>query len=474
MSADDAKKLQSLQSVDQPKEFEFCKKKIQERNLPMKLASVEHLLGGSKIIFYFLAEGRVDFRELVKDLAQEYHTRIEMRQIGVRDEARLLADYEHCGRELCCKTFIKNLEPVTMKMAKNQKATLDPTKISGRCGRLMCCLRFEDSVYEDLRSGLPGMGVRVATAEGEGEVVAQDAGAEARSRSRSRTSGRWSCLWRRSRPSARAKPPGRRRNRGRSPRRTGRAEWSSAASRKERRAMPHPPARRARMSRPSFYLTTPIYYVTDPPHIGTSYTTIAADILARYKRQCGYDVHFLTGTDEHGLKVQRAAQAKGIAPRELADQRRRRAITARGSGWKSRTTISSGPRRSATSASSSSSSSAGANPATCTWDKYDGWYCVSCESFLKETEEAAPKCPDCGRPAEWNSEASYFFRLSRYQDRLLKLYEEQPDFVRPAARDERTSRARRRRNPRPERHPHDARMGRPAPVRPGAPLLRLD
>ena len=161
--------------MDQPKEFEFCKKKIQERNLPMKLASVEHLLGGSKIIFYFLAEGRVDFRELVKDLAQEYHTRIEMRQIGVRDEARLLADYEHCGRELCCKTFIKNLEPVTMKMAKNQKATLDPTKISGRCGRLMCCLRFEDSVYEDMKSGLPGMGVLVATPEGEGEVVAQDA-----------------------------------------------------------------------------------------------------------------------------------------------------------------------------------------------------------------------------------------------------------------------------------------------------------
>jgi cell fate regulator YaaT (PSP1 superfamily) len=133
------------------------------------------LLGGSKIIFYFLAEGRVDFRELVKDLAQEYHTRIEMRQIGVRDEARLLADYEHCGRELCCKTFIKNLEPVTMKMAKNQKATLDPTKISGRCGRLMCCLRFEDSVYEDMKSGLPGLGVLVATPEGEGEVVAQDA-----------------------------------------------------------------------------------------------------------------------------------------------------------------------------------------------------------------------------------------------------------------------------------------------------------
>ncbi len=174
MNADDLKKLEQINDVEQPREFDFCKKKIQERRLPMKLVSVEHLLGGSKIIFYFLAEGRVDFRELVKDLAQEYHTRIEMRQIGVRDEARLLADYEHCGRELCCKTFIKNLEPVTMKMAKNQKATLDPTKISGRCGRLMCCLRYEDRTYEDLRSRLPEVGSRVAVKRGEGDVVNLD------------------------------------------------------------------------------------------------------------------------------------------------------------------------------------------------------------------------------------------------------------------------------------------------------------
>lgn len=174
MTGDDAKKLNTIQEVEEPKEFEFCKKRIQERDLPMNLASVEHLFGETKVIFYFLAAGRVDFRELVKDLAQEYHTRIEMRQIGVRDEARLLADFEHCGRELCCKTFIKNLEPVTMKMAKNQKATLDPSKISGRCGRLMCCLRFEDETYEELKLNLPRRGTRVSTPEGEGEVVGQD------------------------------------------------------------------------------------------------------------------------------------------------------------------------------------------------------------------------------------------------------------------------------------------------------------
>ncbi len=174
MNAEDLKKAEQIEDVEEPKEFEECRKRIQAHDLPMKLVSVEHLFGGTKIIFYFLAEGRVDFRDLVRDLAQEYHTRIEMRQIGVRDEARLLADFEHCGRELCCKTFIKNLEPVTMKMAKNQKATLDPSKISGRCGRLMCCLRFEDKTYEELKRNLPRRGTCVKTPEGPGEVVGSE------------------------------------------------------------------------------------------------------------------------------------------------------------------------------------------------------------------------------------------------------------------------------------------------------------
>ena len=174
MTADDLEKERGVHEQEEPAEFRFCQKRIRERELPMKLASVEHLFGGNKIIFYFLADGRVDFRELVKDLAQEYQTRIEMRQIGVRDEARLLADFEHCGRELCCRTFLRSLEPVTMKMAKNQKATLDPNKISGRCGRLMCCLRFEDRVYDDLRSQLPRKGTRVKTPSGVGTVLSQD------------------------------------------------------------------------------------------------------------------------------------------------------------------------------------------------------------------------------------------------------------------------------------------------------------
>jgi len=171
---DDKEKQKKITDEMIPVEFKFCQKKIKEHKLLMKLASVEHLFGTKKIIFYFLANGRVDFRELVKDLAKEYQARIEMKQIGVRDEARLLADYEHCGRELCCRSFLKNLEPVTMKMAKNQKATLDPSKISGRCGRLMCCLRYEDKVYEDLKHLLPRKGSIVKTAKGVGEVINYD------------------------------------------------------------------------------------------------------------------------------------------------------------------------------------------------------------------------------------------------------------------------------------------------------------
>lgn len=155
-------------------ELRHCRLKIREHNLPMKLVNVEHPAGGDKIIFYFIADGRVDFRELVKDLAHEYHTRIELKQIGVRDEARLLADHDHCGREICCRSWMRHLEPVTMKMAKAQKATLDPAKISGRCGRLMCCLRFEDSVYEELKKDLPRKGQQVVTAEGTSEVINYD------------------------------------------------------------------------------------------------------------------------------------------------------------------------------------------------------------------------------------------------------------------------------------------------------------
>ena len=151
-----------------------CQRFVGQRRLQMELVDVEHLFGGERIVFYFLAEKRVDFRELVKDLAREYRTRIEMRQIGVRDEAKLLADYGDCGKPVCCNTHMTAMPPVSMRMAKLQKSTLDPSKISGRCGRLKCCLRFEQDVYEEFQAQLPAVGSRVLTRKGQGRVLAQE------------------------------------------------------------------------------------------------------------------------------------------------------------------------------------------------------------------------------------------------------------------------------------------------------------
>jgi cell fate regulator YaaT (PSP1 superfamily) len=160
--------------AQEEKELETCSKFVAQRKLQMELVDVEHLFGGERIIFYFLAEKRVDFRELVKDLARTYQTRIEMRQIGVRDEAKLLADYGDCGKPVCCNTHMSVMPPVSMRMAKLQKSTLDPSKISGRCGRLKCCLRFEQDVYEEFQKELPPVGARVLTQKGQGKVLAQE------------------------------------------------------------------------------------------------------------------------------------------------------------------------------------------------------------------------------------------------------------------------------------------------------------
>ncbi len=152
-------------------EIDVCKKLIKELNLPMRIVDAEHILGGERIIYYFKADSRVDFRELVKRLAREYQTRIEMRQIGSRDEAKLLGDVESCGQQCCCQRFLKALKPVNMRMAKVQKATLDPSKISGYCGRLKCCLRYEDETYSALKRRLPRRNTIVKTPKGQGKVI---------------------------------------------------------------------------------------------------------------------------------------------------------------------------------------------------------------------------------------------------------------------------------------------------------------
>lgn len=152
-------------------ETEYCKKFVKQMALPMKIIDAEHVFGGERIIFYFMSNSRVDFRELVKILAQEYQTRIEMRQVGSRDEAKLLGDIESCGQQCCCQRFLKLLKPVNMRMAKMQKATLDPAKISGYCGRLKCCLRYEDETYIELKKRLPRRNTLVKTEKGQGRVV---------------------------------------------------------------------------------------------------------------------------------------------------------------------------------------------------------------------------------------------------------------------------------------------------------------
>ncbi len=159
-----------IQSTSREKR-EYCQQLADARKLPLKIVECECPIGGERIVYYFTAAERVDFRGLVKDLAKEYRTRIEMRQVGARDEARLLADFETCGQEVCCRVFLKTLKPISMRMAKLQKSTLDPTQVSGRCGRLKCCLRYEHVGYEELDKKLPRTGTRLDTEYGEGTVI---------------------------------------------------------------------------------------------------------------------------------------------------------------------------------------------------------------------------------------------------------------------------------------------------------------
>lgn len=151
--------------------FEVCLDKINEHNLDMKLVDVEYTFDRNKVLFYFTADGRIDFRELVKDLAAIFRTRIELRQIGVRDEAKMLGGIGPCGRILCCSSFLGDFEPVSIKMAKDQSLSLNPTKISGLCGRLMCCLKYENDHYENAKQELPDIGKAIETVHGSGRVI---------------------------------------------------------------------------------------------------------------------------------------------------------------------------------------------------------------------------------------------------------------------------------------------------------------
>lgn len=154
--------------------FAYCYQRVKERDIPMSLAAVERRFDGSKVVVYFTADGRVDFRELVKDLVSRFGIRIEMRQIGVRHQAKMVGGIGTCGRVLCCSNFMTNFDPITIKMAKKQNLSLNPSKISGMCGRLMCCLTFEHVFYEEAKKNLPKIGKKIKIPQGEGKVIRQN------------------------------------------------------------------------------------------------------------------------------------------------------------------------------------------------------------------------------------------------------------------------------------------------------------
>ncbi len=172
-TAEDSRKRDQLRQTER-QDFTECQRFINERHMQMELVDVERLFSNERLIVYYVSEKRIDFRDLVKAMAGYFKIRVEMRQVGIRDEAKLLADYGDCGKPVCCNTHLREMPPVTMKMAKLQKATLDPSKISGRCGRLKCCLRYEYETYEELQRELPPVGATVITKAGQGRVLAQE------------------------------------------------------------------------------------------------------------------------------------------------------------------------------------------------------------------------------------------------------------------------------------------------------------
>lgn len=171
VATEDDIRVHEENQLKKKKAFEVCVEKIKDHELEMKLIDVEYTFDNNKVIFYFTSDGRVDFRELVKDLASVFRTRIELRQIGVRDEAKMINGIGSCGRRLCCANWLGDFEPVSIKMAKDQNLSLNPTKISGICGRLMCCLKYEHEVYLDLKKGMPHDGETVKTPDGKAVVI---------------------------------------------------------------------------------------------------------------------------------------------------------------------------------------------------------------------------------------------------------------------------------------------------------------
>ncbi len=341
----------------------FCRERILARSLAHETDRGADRPGLQQGHVLLHRRGRVDFRELVKDLVQHLRTRVELRQIGVRDEAKVLGSAGACGRPVCCHSFLQGFAPVSIRMAKDQNLALNPGKLSGICGRLKCCLAYEHCLYAELKHGLPKLGGHVMTSRGAGVIRGQDVLAQTvlvgletggqvtlqvtevtprprpenpgRTQEPDRAAGRpASPAPSENRASAKKSDReagsggGRRRRPGESTRTpSGTGRGPGAGTRQPGRSLtprgagaPAPREPGARMSEERFYLTTPIYYVNAPPHSGHAYTTIVADTVSRYHRLAGHRVYFLTGTDEHGDKIAQAAARAGETPQAYADR----------------------------------------------------------------------------------------------------------------------------------------------------------
>ncbi|MFW0883825.1 methionine--tRNA ligase [Candidatus Acidulodesulfobacterium sp. H_13] len=331
--------------------FGFCKKNIESLKLSMKLLRIKFLPVENKLVFYYSAEERVDFRELVKILASKFHLRIEMRQINIRDECRVLGGIGICGRICCCGTVVSEMNAITSATTKIQCQST--SKYVGYCGRLLCCLSFDSiGVSEDIcenENNTPGVSHKDCPAS---------------------------------------------------------------------------------HSEDYFYVTTPIYYANDKPHMGHAYSTVIADSAARFKRLSGYKVFFMTGTDEHGLKIEKEAEARGISPKELADSVHKKFKELFGSLGISydrfiRTTDADHIKTVKTVFKKL------LKKGDIYLSEYEGWYCTPCETFLTERSLDGGNCPQCGRPVSKVKEESYFLKLDKYEKRLLKYIENNPGFIKP-------------------------------------------
>ena len=250
--------IKSVESLD------TCKRQIAESKMDMQLVQAEYSFDATKILIFFTAEGRVDFRNLVKDLAKMLRVRIELKQIGVRDKAKIVGGYGVCGRELCCSSYMKDFHPLSIKMAKDQGLPLNPQKISGVCGRVKCCMAYEYQVYREFSRSLPKIGAKVTTPEGEkGKVIAMDI----LKHYVTVDVGEGKMV---------------------------KVEYPLRCT-LTRTALVFKAEIRIQSTMSKFFVTTPIYYVNDAPHIGHAYTTILADVLSRYHRTAGDEVFFLTG-----------------------------------------------------------------------------------------------------------------------------------------------------------------------------------